>query len=314
MTASVVRRQFLENCEDIVRRQSDVTIDDAALKAFAKTIQAANFVPDWKEYISDAANSAENYDFKRAFYEFAMITAQQGGFIYEDAEGQAQKWQKNGSGAKAMVEKFAEIRVAGALPFYDIGAEDIDRRLRPLLSEVPFTEQRLSILKEFAAPATHDKVMQLLDSVYDGAQYKLDMFFLDKLAQILPQGLGDDPFMKKNMLTALMAAANAHHHGVKVDTSDLLPAADYILPQVLNADHIGILKFSEGLTEKLEKRQGLDENAKEVEALRAATIVVCHRLMEESQLSAQAVDGTLWLAGRGLKNARPHMMCYTMRF
>jgi len=314
MTASSVRRQFLENCEDIVRKQADVTIDDAALKAFAKTIQASNFVPDWKEYISEAANSAENYNFKRAFYEFAMITAQQGGFIFEDANGQAQKWQKNGSGAKAMVEKFAEIRAAGALPFYDIAEQDIGQVLRPFFAEVPFTEQRLAILKEFAAPETHDKVMQLLDSMYDGTQYKLDMNFLGQLAQILPQGLGDDPFMKKNMLTALMAAANAHHHGVKVDTSDLLPAADYILPQVLNADHVGILKFSPALTEKLEKRQGLDENAREVEALRAATILVCDRLMKESNLSAQAVDGTLWLAGRGLKNARPHMMCYTLRF
>jgi hypothetical protein len=51
-----------------------------------------------------------------------------------------------------------------------------------------------------------------------------------------------------------------------------------------------------------------------VAALRAAAVVVCEKLGKLSGLSAQDIDGHLWLAGRKLQNARPHMMCPTMRF
>lgn len=307
-------RAFIENCEDILSRQSDVVINDQALEAFAGTLKASSFIPDWKDYISVAANDAAPYDFKRVFYEMAMIVANQGGFIYEDAAGASQKWQVDGSGAKAMVQKMAEIRDAVALPFYDLRAEDVDAKLRPLLAGVPFAEERLAIFKAFADPARHQAVMDLLDAAFDGKQYTFDMAFAEKLAQVMPEGFGNDPFFKKSILTALMASANGHHHGVTADVSDMTVAADYILPQVLNADHIGVLSFSPALSEKLQKRELFRENADEVTALRAAAVVACARLADISGLSAQDIDGALWLAGRKLQNARPHMMCKTMQF
>jgi hypothetical protein len=311
---SVAHREFLENCQGILAKQSHVTINEQALEAFAKTLKASSFVPDWKEYISAEANSADAYDFKRAFYEFAMIIAQQGGFIYTDETGAAQKWHKDGSGAKAMVAKMTEIREAKAIPFYDIAAEDVDQKISPLLTGMPFAENRLKIFKECASAENHQKVESLLDSAFDGKAYKLDMDFVTKLAAALPEGLGGDPFMKKAILTCLTASANAHHHGLKVDISDLTVATDYILPQVLNADHIGVLSFSPALETALKNRQSLHEDSGEVCALRAAAVVACERLVELSGLSAQDVDSHLWLAGRKIQNARPHMMCYTMRF
>ncbi len=311
---SQTRRQFIENCEDILKKQSDVSINAAALKAFAKTLKKSSFVPDWKEYVSPAANNAAFYDFTRAFYELAMITAQNGGFIYEDAQGQAQKWGKDGSGAKAMVEKMAEIRDAKALPFYDLAPAAVEDKIAPLLAGVPFAEKRLKIFKEFADPANHKKAADLLASAFDGTSYKLDMDFVKDLAGIFPEGLGNDPFFKKATLTALMLAGNGQHHGVKTDVSDLTIAADYILPQVLNADHVGILSFSADLTRDLEDKKLLDEDNGKVEALRAAAVVVCDRLAKLSGLSAQDIDAALWLAGRKIKDARPHMMCKTMRF
>jgi len=311
---SKAHRAFIENCEDILARQSDVVINDKALEAFAQTLTASSFVPDWKEYISAAAQDDAHYDFKHAFYEMAMIVANQGGFIYEDATGAAQKWQVNGSGARAMVEKMAEIRNAGALPFYDLAPAEIEAKIRPLLAGVPFADERIDIFKAFADPARHQAVMDLLDAAFDGEKYTFDMGFAEKLAQVMPEGFGNDPFFKKSILAALMAAANGHHHGIKSDVSDMTIAADYILPQVLNADHIGVLSFSPALTEKLQKREIFRENADEVTALRAAAVVACARLAEISGLSAQDIDGALWLAGRKLPNARPHMMCKTMQF
>lgn len=309
-----MHRKFVENCRDILAHQSYVSINEAALESFAATLKAQDYIPDWKDYVSAEANSADHYSFKRAFYEFAMVTAQNGGYIYEDAAGVMQKWQKDGSGAKAMVDKMAEIRAAGALPYFDIDAARVESSIAPLLAGVPFAEKRLKIFREFADPQTYKKVEKLLDSAFDGASYKIDMAFVAKLAAALPESFGDDPFMKKAILAPLMASANAIHHGIRVDVSDLTIAADYILPQVLNADAIGVLKFSPALRKTLESRKKLPENSKKVEALRAAAVVVCDRLGAVSGLTAQDIDGSLWLAGRKLKNARPHMMCPTMRF
>ena len=334
---SKTHHAFIENCADILARQSDVVINDHALEVFAQTLKASSFVPDWKEYISAAANDDAQYDFKRAFYEMAMIVANQGGFIYEDADGVSQKWQVNGSGAKAMVEKMAAIRdagalpfydlkpevveaairpllAAGALPFYDLKPEVVEAAIRPLLAGVPFADERIAIFKSFADPARHQAVMDLLDTAFDGEKYTFDMAFAEKLAQEMPEGFGNDPFLKKSILTTLMASANGHHHNIKTDVSDMTIAADYILPQVLNADHIGVLSFSPALTEKLQRRDMFRENANEVMALRAAAVVACEKLSEISGLSAQDIDGALWLAGRKLQNARPHMMCKTMQF
>lgn len=314
MSRSAAHRAFVENCEDILARQSDVHINDAALEAYAKTLKASSFVPDWKDYISADANSASAYDFKRAFYEMAMIVANQGGFIFEGEDGNASKWHLNGSGAKAMVAKMAELREAGALPYYDVAKEDIRANLSPLLMGVPFAEKRIEIFESFADPKRHQAVMDLIDQSHDGKKYIFDIAFAQKLATLMPEGFGDDPFFKKSILTALMAAGNGYHHGIKTDVSDMTVAADYILPQVLNADHIGVLSFSAGLTQKLEKRQLFAENAEDVTVLRAAAVVVCERLATLSGLSAQDIDGHLWMAGRKLENARPHMMCKTMQF
>lgn len=314
MAVSAAHRAFIENCEDILARQNDVRLNEVALEAYAKTLKPSGFVPDWKDYISDAANNAENYDFKRAFYEMAMIVANQGGFIDADETGAARKWHLNGSGAKAMVAKMAEIRAAGALPHYDIPARDVRGAIGPLLQDVPFAEKRLEIFEAFADPLRHRAVMDLLDKAHDGEKYVFDMAFAQKLAAIMPEGFGGDTFFKKAILTALMAAGNGHHRGVKTDIGDLTVAADYILPQVLNADHIGVLSFSDGLTEKMNKRELFAENAQEVTVLRAAAVVACEKLAALSGLSAQDIDGHLWLAGRKLENARPHMMCLTMQF
>lgn len=309
-----IHRQFVENCEDILAQQEHVRINDAALEGFAKTLKASSFIPDWKDYISKTANSADNYDFKRAFYELAIITAQNGGYIFENENGAADKWQKDGSGAKAMVEKMAAIRSAGAVPFYDVAEADVPRVLAPLVQGMPFADKRLAMFGECADKKKHKAVMALLDRAFDGQKYVFDLQFARELGDIFPESFGDDPFMKKNILVGLMAASNAHHHGVTVDTSDMIVASDYVLPQVLNADDIGILSFSEELTQKLQSKTPLPEDSDEVTALRAAAVVACDRLSEASGLEAREIDGFLWMAGRKVKGARPHMMCYTTRF
>lgn len=320
MSPDPIRQQFLQNCRDIVRGQNDVTINATALDAFAKTLKASSFTPDWNEYISEHLRSG-SCQLVQVFYELAMITAQQGGFIDVDAQGQSYKWNINGSGARAMVETMEAIRDARALPFFDITADDVDARIRPILEKLnaPFIDQRIAIFKEFADPDKFISVTLLLNRAVtnpskDGNHYKIDMDFVTKLGDIFPIGLGEDPLLKKAILTCLMAAAHVSHRGHTMDVSSLPIASDYILPQVLNADHVGVLNFSEGLTKTLTQKDLLPEADKRVEALRAATVVACAELAEKTGLGPQDIDANLWMAGRKLQNARPHMMCKTMRF
>ena len=304
----------MRNARDILARQEDVSIDAAALARFAHSLKGETAVPDWKGYISDTTETAAGYDFGRAFYEFALLTAQQGGFIDADKSGGARKWQRDGSGAKAMVGLLAEIRREKALPFFDIAEDEVAGRIGPLLAGVPFAAERLEIFREFASAGNHRRAMDLLARSFDGETYLFDMPFVQALAEIFPKGLGGDPFMKKALLSVLSAAAHGHHRGVSADITDLPVAADYILPQVLNADHVQVLKFSPALTEKLDQRALFAESAPEVEALRAAAVVAGEELAALSGLDARQLDSHLWKAGRGLQNARPHMMCRTLRF
>lgn len=331
--ASQRHQEFVENCKSILKKADGVTIDEAALDAFASTLKASAFVPDWKEYVSDAAN-ADPYDIQRAFFELALNIANQSGFIYAEKDGRMltleeagrsenylslmaphpQKWNVEGSGARAMVLKMAEIRAAGALPYIDIGPDEVDAKIGPMLQGVPYAEKRLAIFREFATQEAWDKVGLLLAGAFDGQKYVFDMDFAASLAQSFPESFGGDSFLKKAVLLPLIFAGHAGHHRVESDVSDLTVAADYVLPRVLSANEVGILKLEGFMQGLLRDEKPMHENSTGVEGLRAAAIVICERLAEKTGLTPREIDGALWGAGRKIKDALPHMMCYTMRF
>lgn len=326
-------KEFIRNCESILAKSDGISIDEAALDNFATSLKASSFVPDWKEYVSDAAN-ADPYDPRRAFFELALNIANQSGFIYAEKDGRMltleeagrsenymslqaphpQKWNVDGSGARAMVLKIAEIRAASALPYVDIGPDEVDAKIGPLLVGVPYAEKRLAIFKEFATQEAWDKVGELLATAFDGQKYILNMDFAASLAQAFPESFGNDHFLKKAILLPLIFAGHAGHHNVEADTGDLTIAADYVLPRVLSSKEVGILRLEGFMERLLESEKPMHENSTGVEGLRAAAVVICERLAEKTGLTPREIDGALWSAGRKLKDALAHMMCYSMRF
>ncbi|TAL28722.1 MAG: hypothetical protein EPN97_14075 [Alphaproteobacteria bacterium] len=288
---------FLENCRDICDKSAHVSIDHEKLAALAATFKQASKPPSWNNYISAEAK-ADPLDMTRVFFEMALICAQQGGFIYPDADGRPQKWNVNGSGAQAMLNKMDELRQNGLIAGMDILAPaDVRGAVTPYLDKVPSAEERIAMFEEFADPAVYKKLDALVKAAWDEdkLRYNFDFTFINKVADIFPQSFAADPFRKKAILSVLMTAAHAENRGVTVAT-DAPVASDYVLPQVLEG--LGVLKFSDALREKLVNRQGFAENDPLVRDIRAATITACHELSQKSGARAQDIDSHLWLAGR----------------
>jgi hypothetical protein len=288
---------FLENCREICAASPHVSIDADKIKSVAATFRQASKPPSWNNYISDDAK-ADPLDMTRVFFEMALICAQQGGFIYPDADGKPQKWNVNGSGAQAMLNKMDELRQNHVIPGIDFkDAAKVDTAIAPHLDNVPSAPERLAMFKEFADPAAYKKLDVLVKAAWEpeAQRYNFDFDFINKVADVFPQSFASDPFRKKVILSVLMTAAHAENRGVTVAT-DAPVASDYVLPQVLEG--LGVLKFSESLREKLANKEGFAENDPIVRDIRAATITACQALAEQSGARGQDIDSHLWLAGR----------------
>jgi hypothetical protein len=290
-------KAFLENCRDICEKSAHVSIDHEKLATVAATFRQAAKPPSWNNYISDDAK-ADPLDMTRVFFEMALICAQQGGFIYPDADGKPRKWNVNGSGAQAMLNKMDELRQKNLIAGIDIRSPAAVRAaIEPELEGVPSKEERIAMFEEFADPAAYRKLDALVKGAWQAAEqrYNFDFAFINKVADIFPQSFASDPFRKKAILSVLMTAAHAENRGVAVAT-DAPVASDYVLPQVLEG--LGVLKFSDELRAKLIDKEGFAENDPLVRDIRAATITACHDLAEKSGARAQDIDSHLWLAGR----------------
>lgn len=300
-------RTFIDDCDAIARASKDISIDFDKVSQLAGTFNSVSSAPSWANYISAEAN-ARPIDVTRVFFEMAMICAQQGGFITPDENGVPQKWNINGSGAAAMLQKMSEIRDAKALPCIDItDADELRAALAPHLENVPFAEARQQMFAEFAAPQTYAALDALIKSAHDRSSntYNFDFDFINKAADLFPQSFAADPFRKKIILAVLMTASFAHAQAASDTIREMSPviittnapvAADYVLPQVLEG--LGVLKLSDRLRDQLANKTGFDESAPVVRDLRAATIAVCDMLSTMSGKSPQDIDAHLWLAGR----------------
>lgn len=301
-------QHFLDDCRRMASRSRHVTVNVLKAAELAKTFNAQSKAPSWAEYISDAAR-AEPLDVTRVFFEMAMICAQQGGFITPDADGQPQKWNINGSGAAAMLQKMKDIRTAGAMPFIDIqDAATLRAALAPHLKDVPFAEERQRMFAEFASAQTYAALDCLIKGCYDpqAHRYSFTFQFINEAAALFPESFAADPFRKKIILATLMtssyvaarAAANPALDGGRplFISHDAPVAADYVLPQVLEG--LGVLVYADDLRRRIEARKGFAEDDPAVRDLRAATVDACAALSVFSGKSAQDIDAQLWLAGR----------------
>ncbi|MGM0423032.1 MAG: queuosine salvage family protein [Pseudomonadota bacterium] len=321
-----VKQAFLQNCQDITRKSRDVSIDFDKLKTFAHALKApTGGAPDWNEYLSAETASAPKPDFPVILAELARITAQNGGYLYQDHTGKTAKWQIDGSGAKALVALFNDLRADSRAPLDFSGKDESAAALTVYMKDLPYGQERLHICREFTGPDVISKMADILaQSKKDQTgTYRFDMKTIQNLADHFPKSFGDDPLYKKAILTCLMAASHARSRGIDVDL-DLPVAADYRLPETLHA--AGVLKFSPALAARINRDELLDEHDPVVSEMRVATIVAVDDICRISGLTIDQVDLALWMASRdgtldrlqqenaGNVLAKKHFSCRTLWF
>lgn len=323
-TADTLKLEFIENAAEITSKAHHVRINETALKNFAQDLKKPTKAgPSWDDYLGPQDNTLFLPDL---VHEMIVITAQNAGYLYEDAKGEPQKWNVDGSGAKALLGLFNTLRDKKLLRGKDDRSLNISddhlRKLKEALSGIPYADERLEIFKETLGSEAFGHIYTMtMRSLQIGGGFKFDMQSVETLAKAFPKAFGDDPYRKKAMLALIMVAGNARSRGVNIDL-DLPAPTDYRLPETLNT--AGVLEFSPELTERINKAELMDENDPVVTELRAATLVAVEKLCDQSGLKIDEVDFALWNASRDgtldrLRQeypnaAKQHFRCKTMWF
>jgi hypothetical protein len=242
----------------------------------------------------------------------AAVVGQLGGF-FERTAGGIRKWEVDGSGAKAMVQKMAEIRNTIGVPGETQGGFKglMGVKLARAFEGTPFASWRVKALNEFMSYDSLRQTEKLLrDCTVDdlsspSARLTFDLPLAQQLAETFPVSFGGDPFFKKASLALLMVDAHiAARKGAEATPAialNTIAAADYRLPQALSAQGVDIVRLSPRLCKKLQAQELVSIADTDVVKLRAASVVVAHRLCVQSGQPMSVVDAALWGAGRTLE-------------
>lgn len=295
LRAAATKEAFLATCRSF--ETPDVMIDYGALASFAAAVNKPKFISGWDEY------RTPGNDLPTDFVELAVSTVQQGGYLYADARGRVRKWEIGGSGAKALLSKMDEARNAQSLPAIHINTQaEAEKSLRTIFNGTPYSHQRTKIWQELAATGKAEKLKEILQQsqTADGG-YRFEFSTLKSLANVLPQGLGEDPFLKKVALLTILFAGVAHHklapNSVKLD---VIVPADYRVPQT--GHNAGLLRFSDRLVATLDSGALLSQSDFFVTQIRSKTVEMFADLLEcvpaDKDIRLEDMDGEFWFAGR----------------
>ncbi len=274
------------------QHHSGIKIDKESLENYARQIVLPKFIPDWKDYLHPESC---NLDISEAFFDLAVNASQNAGYYYE-RDGVMQKWEKEGSGAAALVELHQEFYAQGIMPRLTFYADLQALEKEVFVRDLPFAEIRTKIYQEFANVCKAKSLETEFNTqckAKDKDAYHFSFESIVRIAQIFSNGFGEDPFLKKAFLLPILFAGYAHAKGIEV-TMDTCAPADYRLPQTLN--NIGILRLSDDLIDRIEAKTLTPED---VDAIRAATVVAVNVIRElRPDLQMHHIDGELWFAGR----------------
>jgi hypothetical protein len=275
----------------------------------------------WRSYVSPLDATAP--DTSRLFFELALTISQFGGFIGYRADGTVDSWKRDGSGIKALLATMDEIRAAKKLPGIDI-TEDYDRELAHFFIRTPFGKQRLDMLKEVGTPMARRYFHELLLCARrrDGS-YRFNVLHMKGLACRFPLSFGEDPVFHKKASLLLMTLEIALNQLGATAVAETLPPADYRIPQILEG--LGILKFSDDVSRKINTGHIFKLEDPEVHAIRAATVEAVglikarYEQQHGKEISCAELDGLLYLLSRNRPlmartTMKPHMLVATAAF
>lgn len=166
---------------------------------------------------------------------------------------------------------------------------------------IPDKKRRIMILHE---SFNHHKFKQVFETIENHIKtQKIDVHLAEKISKIMPLSY-EDPYLKKIQLALYEIAQVYIDKGIEVNC-DITVAADYQIPKVLEG--MGILKYSEELSKKIDNFELIEENSSEEKALRSATIIACENISQTHNISIPALDRLLWLARNDFKNKKFHL-------
>lgn len=298
LRAQPTKEAFLATCRSYP--MPDVVIDYDALGLYGETLAKQTSVNPKKEYLTPG-NTLE-----KDFPELAISSVQQGGYLYAGDDGAVRKWEIDGSGAKALLSKMDKVRNMGALPGIHLPTPELVReRLVDIFDGTPpiYAKKRLDLWAEIARPISSGQLGAVLEAARKAGREKGSAFHfnfqsLKDIATLLPEGMGEDPFLKKATLLPILFAAVAHHkHGPDCVTLDIIAPSDYRDPQTEH--NFGGLRYSNQLVAALNSRSLLPQNHPYVLQIRNATVLSIATLEElRPDLQLHEQNQGLWQAGR----------------
>lgn len=307
--------------DDIVASRRHVTIDVGRIPVLLPWLKPGLPNEAWRSYIGDVDPVAP--DLGRIFFELALTISQFGGFIAYRSDGTLETWKRDGSGVKAILATMSAIRDAKKLPGIDIH-DHHDRELAHFFIDTPFGSQRLAMLKEVGTPESRSFFDRHLQTARcrDGS-YCFNVLHMVGLACRFPQSFGEDPvFFKKASLLLMTMEIALNQLGAKAKALTL-PPADYRIPQILEG--LGILRFSDALSAKINDGHVFRITDPEVRAIRAMTveavghIKASYERQHSTTKTTAELDGLLYLLSRNRPlmtraSMKPHMLVATAAF
>lgn len=325
-SADDLYRQFIQNSSDVTGKAWHVKINNKKLDEFAAALKTPKGgMPPWNEYLSEGAVKTTPPNLTQVFHEMAVITAQNAGYLYKDEQSRTAKWERDNSGAKALLALFDDLR-----------SKDVFRKgpkaygpkqqieIMEAIKYLPLANTRMEIFNETCRFGWSKDISDILTASVSGEKLVFDMQTVEMLAEKFPKAYGDDPLRKKAILLCLMMAGHLKSRGIDVELGQLPVASDYRIPETLNA--AGVIEFSDDLLDRLNRRELMGEDDPVVMEIRCAAIEAVDKICQKAGLSVDQVDLALWMASRdgtldalkqantNVKVAKHHLACRTMWF
>lgn len=108
-------------------------------------------------------------------------------------------------------------------------------------------------------------------------------------------------YKRAQLLTSDILHMRKLREKIKVDYTNLVGCADYKIPQVMNS--LGMLEYSDTLSDRLEKMEELEVNSEEEIEIRANSLVVIDYIYESlnKEVARMDINDYIWLLGQDKK-------------
>jgi hypothetical protein len=175
--------------------------------------------------------------------------------------------------------------------------------------DIPAREERLAMLLDVMGhPERLHAVSRIITrrAFHYGGFSPLDIYLL---LESFPLAYGRDEFCKRAQLCLMMIAERYKKFGRELFLKGFTVAADYQIPKVLRG--MGILKYSPEVAALVDSGSPIPSRSDEERAIRAAAIVACERLVNQTSSSLSQLDYWLWSKRDLYSAARFHLTVTT---